>query len=71
MKIDGKAYRTIWRSSARGVETIDQTRLPHELVFRRIETLDDAVEAIKTPTRPTTPRWSAPTRVCSPAARPP
>jgi methylthioribose-1-phosphate isomerase len=48
MKIDGKAYRTIWRSGAREVETIDQTRLPHELVFRRIDTLDAAVEAIKT-----------------------
>ncbi len=48
MKIDGKAYRTIWRAGARAVEVIDQTRLPHELVFRRIDTLDGAVEAIRT-----------------------
>ena len=48
MKIDGKPYRTIWRSGPRAVETIDQTRLPHELVFRRIDTLEGAVEAIKT-----------------------
>ena len=48
MKIDGKAYRTIWRAGARAVETIDQTRLPHELTFRRIDSLEGAVEAIKT-----------------------
>ena len=48
MKIDGRAYRTIWRAGPHVVETIDQTRLPHELVFRRLETLDDAVAAIKT-----------------------
>ena len=48
MKIDGKSYRTIERAGSRAVETIDQTRLPHELVFRRIETLQDAVEAIRT-----------------------
>ena len=48
MKIDGRAYRTIWRVGPHAVETIDQTRLPHELVFRRIDTLDGAVEAIRT-----------------------
>jgi methylthioribose-1-phosphate isomerase len=48
MKIDGKSYRTIWRAGLAAVETIDQTRLPHELAFRRIDTLDGAVEAIKT-----------------------
>ena len=48
MKIDGKAYRTIWRAGSGAVEVIDQTRLPHELTFRRLETLDDAVDAIKT-----------------------
>jgi methylthioribose-1-phosphate isomerase len=48
MKIDGKSYRTIWRAGPAAVETIDQTRLPHELAFRRIETLEGAVEAIKT-----------------------
>ena len=48
MKIDGKAYRTIGRAGPRTVETIDQTRLPHELVFRRIDTLQGAVDAIAT-----------------------
>ncbi len=48
MKIDGKAYRTIGRAGPHAVETIDQTRLPHELIFRRIDTLQGAVEAIRT-----------------------
>src|ERR1700761_2541845 len=48
MKIDGVAYRTIWRVGRAAVETIDQTRLPHELTFRRLETLEEAVAAIKT-----------------------
>ena len=48
MKIDGKPFRTIWRVGGSAVEVIDQTRLPHELTFRRIDTLDDAVAAIKT-----------------------
>jgi len=48
MKIDGRAYRTIWRSGARSVEALDQTRLPHELVFHRIDTLDGAAAAIRT-----------------------
>ena len=47
MRIDGKAYRTIWRAGT-AFETIDQTRLPHELAFRRIATLAEAVAAIKT-----------------------
>ena len=47
MKIDGKSYRTIWRVGPAAVETIDQTRLPHDLAFRRIDTLEGAVEAIK------------------------
>ena len=48
MKIDGKTYRTIWRSGPAAVETIDQTRLPHELTFRRLDTLEGAIDAIKT-----------------------
>jgi methylthioribose-1-phosphate isomerase len=47
MRIDGKSYRTIWRAGPAAVEVIDQTRLPHELTFRRIDTLEGAVEAIK------------------------
>ncbi len=48
MKIDGRSYRTIWRAGPAAVAAIDQTRLPHELTFRRIDTLEGAVEAIKT-----------------------
>ena len=48
MRIDGKAYRTIWRAGPAAVETFDQTRLPHEITIRRLETLEGAVEAIKT-----------------------
>jgi methylthioribose-1-phosphate isomerase len=48
MKIDGKPYRTIWRAGPSAIEVIDQTRLPHELKFLRIDSLDGAVEAIKT-----------------------
>jgi methylthioribose-1-phosphate isomerase len=48
MRIDGKAYRTIRRAGPAAVEVIDQTRLPHELTFRRIDTLEAAVDAIKT-----------------------
>ncbi len=48
MKIDGKPYRTIWRAGPAAIETIDQTRLPHELGFKRIDTLEGAVAAIKT-----------------------
>jgi methylthioribose-1-phosphate isomerase len=47
MRIDGKAYRTIWRAGKTAVETIDQTRLPHELAFCRIDSLEGAVQAIK------------------------
>ncbi len=36
------------RAGPHAVETIDQTRLPHELVFRRIDTLQGAVDAIAT-----------------------
>ncbi len=48
MRIDGTAFRTLWRAGPAAIEVIDQTRLPHELTFRRIDTLDGAVEAIKT-----------------------
>jgi methylthioribose-1-phosphate isomerase len=54
MNIDGKPTRTIWRaqlptkSPADGaVEIIDQTRLPHEFVVRRLAGLEDAAEAIR------------------------
>jgi methylthioribose-1-phosphate isomerase len=46
MNIDGKPTRTLWPIEG-AVEIIDQTRLPHEFVVRRLETLADAAEAIK------------------------
>lgn len=48
MKVNGTPYRTIWLAEdGRSVEIIDQTRLPHEFVTVRLETLDDAAHAIK------------------------
>ena len=46
MNIDGKPTRTLWRSD-NAVEIIDQTRLPHEFSIRRLESLEDAAEAIR------------------------
>jgi methylthioribose-1-phosphate isomerase len=49
MKIDGKAYRTIWLADDQwSVEIIDQTRLPHELVIVPLKSMQDAAEAILT-----------------------
>jgi methylthioribose-1-phosphate isomerase len=49
MKVDGKHLRTIWlEADGRTVGIIDQTRLPHEFVSARLETVDDAVRAIRT-----------------------
>lgn len=47
MLVNGKPYRCIWPAEdGRHVEIIDQTRLPHEFVVARLETLDDAIAAI-------------------------
>ena len=47
MKIDGKPFRTIWLAGdGEGVEIIDQTRLPHDFVTVRLDTLADAARAI-------------------------
>ncbi len=46
MNIDGKAYRTIWRAED-GVQIIDQTRLPHELVIVTLRDIDDVARAIR------------------------
>lgn len=47
MKVDGVPYRTIWPAGdGRSVEIIDQTRLPHEFVTRRLQTVNDAAIAI-------------------------
>ncbi len=49
MKVGDRPMRTIWLADdGRAVEIIDQTRLPHELVTRRLQNLEDAAEAIKT-----------------------
>ena len=48
MKIKGKPYRTIWPGAdGASVEIIDQTRLPHEFVVARLETLEQAAHAIR------------------------
>src|SRR3990170_203415 len=48
MKINGKAYRTIWLApDGRSVEIIDQTRLPHELAIVALKSAEDAAHAIK------------------------
>jgi methylthioribose-1-phosphate isomerase len=51
MRIDGRAYRTIW-VAADGVTVcvIDQTRLPFELSIRELRTTDDAAAAISSMT---------------------
>jgi methylthioribose-1-phosphate isomerase len=48
MKVDGKHYRSIWAASdGKTVEIIDQTKLPHEFVVRRLADLAEAAHAIK------------------------
>ena len=42
-----KPFRTIWTTEDRYVEVIDQRQLPHEFVTVRLETYEDAEEAIK------------------------
>jgi len=49
MKIDGRAYRTIWvAADGRTVEVIDQTKLPFRFEVLALETLEDAAVAIET-----------------------
>jgi methylthioribose-1-phosphate isomerase len=48
VKVDGRSYRSIWLADdGHAVDIIDQTELPHRFVTRRLETLEDAVEAIR------------------------
>ena len=48
MKVDGKNLRTIWLDSDdKTVKIIDQRRLPHELRIVDLQTVDDAIMAIK------------------------
>ena len=49
MKINGKAYRTIWLApDGWSVEIIDQTRLPHEFAVVALKSAEDAARAILT-----------------------
>jgi methylthioribose-1-phosphate isomerase len=48
MKINGTPTRTLWLAEdGQGVEIIDQTRLPHDFVVVRLDTLEDAEAAIR------------------------
>ncbi len=48
MKVGSVHRRTIWPSAdGRAVEVIDQTKLPHDFVTARLETLDEAAHAIR------------------------
>ena len=47
MKINGAPSRTIWTTSDGALEIIDQTRLPHEFITVRLETMRDAEQAIR------------------------
>ena len=46
MRIEGKEYRTIWFEND-VVKIIDQTKLPHQFIVKDLNTVDDAVNAIK------------------------
>ncbi|MBY6242193.1 S-methyl-5-thioribose-1-phosphate isomerase [Methylosinus sp. Sm6] len=48
MRIQSRHYRTIWPNADGTVEAIDQTLLPHRFETRRLASLGDAVEAIRT-----------------------
>jgi methylthioribose-1-phosphate isomerase len=47
MKIENKAYRTIWFEDNL-VKIIDQTKLPHKFIIKDLKTVKDAINAIKT-----------------------
>ena len=46
MKIEGKSYKTIWFEN-NSVKIIDQTKLPHQFVIKDLQTVNDAINAIK------------------------
>ena len=46
MKIENKAYRTIWFEDNL-VKIIDQTKLPHKFIIKDLKTVKDAINAIK------------------------
>ncbi|MBT3915916.1 MAG: S-methyl-5-thioribose-1-phosphate isomerase [Rhodospirillaceae bacterium] len=48
MKVNGTPFRTIWLAEdGWAAEIIDQTKLPHEFITVRLETMQDAAVAIK------------------------
>ena len=47
MKIQGKEYRTIWYEN-KVVKIIDQTKLPHQFIIKDLNSVKDAINAIKT-----------------------
>ena len=46
MRIENKAYRTIWFEDNL-VKIIDQTKLPHKFIIKNLKTVEDAINAIK------------------------
>ena len=46
MKIGGKSYRTIWFEN-NVVKIIDQTKLPHQFIIKDLNSVKDAINAIK------------------------
>jgi methylthioribose-1-phosphate isomerase len=49
MKIDGQHYRTIFPADdGEGVMVIDQTRLPFAFTMKRLQSVEDAADAIRT-----------------------
>ena len=46
MRIKGKEYRTIWFEN-NVVKIIDQTKLPHQFAIKELQTVNDAINAIK------------------------
>ena len=46
MRIEGREYRTIWFEN-NVVKIIDQTKLPHQFIIKKLKTVKDAINAIK------------------------
>ena len=46
MRIKNKSYRTIWFENNL-VKIIDQTKLPHQFIIKDLQTVKDAINAIK------------------------
>jgi methylthioribose-1-phosphate isomerase len=46
LKINNKSYRTIWFENNK-VKIIDQTKLPHQFLIKELNSIQDAINAIK------------------------